>query len=71
MERYNGEGIPRDSLQVALRDRRQVTMARQRDACLLCRRRRVNEAGLCDACYGILEGEELSLALRWISGVGP
>lgn len=71
MERHNSEGILRKDLKIALRDRRQVLTARRIDSCLLCRRPRVNESGLCDVCYGMLEGEELDLACRWLSGEGP
>lgn len=71
MDRLNGEGIPRDNLLLALRDRRAVTGARRIDACLLCRNPRVNEAGLCESCYAMLDGEELRLATRWLAGVGP
>jgi hypothetical protein len=67
----NSEGIPRRRLAVALKDRGQVADARRIDSCLLCRRPRVNEAGLCDVCYGMLDGEELKLATRWLSGEGP
>ncbi|MGV3616728.1 MAG: hypothetical protein ACO1SV_15480 [Fimbriimonas sp.] len=71
MERFNSEGIPRSALIYALQNRKQVADARRIDACLLCRRGRVNDAGLCDICYGLLEGEELRLAVRWTSGAGP
>ena len=71
MERFNSEGILRNELIVTLRDRRKVADARRIDACLLCRRNRVNESGLCDFCYGTLDGEELKLAMRWLAGVGP
>lgn len=71
MDRVNSEGIPRWQLTVALKDRRQVTEARKVDTCMLCRRHRVNESGLCDMCYSGLDGEEFRLAARWLSGVGP
>jgi hypothetical protein len=71
MERLNGEGIPRHTLLLALKNRRQVMEARRIDACLLCRNRKVNEAGLCDACYSLLDGEELRIVGRWMTGVGP
>lgn len=71
MERHNSEGIPREKLSLALRDRKAVHEARRIDSCLLCRSPRVCEAGLCDACYGMLEGGELELAQRWLAGVGP
>jgi hypothetical protein len=71
VERFNNEGIPRHTLVLALRDRRLVMTARRVDACLLCRRPRVNDSGLCDVCYSGLEGEELRLAVSWLSGVGP
>lgn len=71
VERLNNEGIPRESLILAMRDRRTVATARRIDTCLLCRRPRVNEAGLCEVCYGALDGDELRLATRWLQGVGP
>ncbi|MFZ4507946.1 MAG: hypothetical protein ACOYON_09650 [Fimbriimonas sp.] len=71
MERENSEGIRRDELAYALSQRRFVMTARRIDSCLLCRRKRVNEAGLCDACYSSLDGREFELASRWLAGVGP
>lgn len=71
MDRLNSEGIPRSLLAVALKDRRQVTQAKRTDTCMLCRRHRVNDAGLCDVCYSSLDGEDFRLAARWLSGVGP
>jgi hypothetical protein len=72
VERLNSEGIPRANLRFALRDRRAVSGARRIDSCLLCRRSRVNEAGLCDVCYSLLDDpEEQRLAQRWLSGEGP
>ncbi|HVL38170.1 MAG TPA: hypothetical protein VM328_02155 [Fimbriimonadaceae bacterium] len=71
MERWNSEGIPREDLRFALKDRRQVLLARRIDQCLLCRRPRVNEAGLCGACWAVLPEDDLRLAQRWLSGEGP
>jgi hypothetical protein len=71
VERLNGEGIPRRLLSQALKDRKQVLNARKINSCLLCRRIPVNECGLCDVCYGMLDGEELRLAGRWLTGEGP
>ena len=72
MERLNSEGIPRDDLRIALRNRRVVMTARRIDSCLLCKRRGVNETGLCEVCYGMLDdAEELRLATRWLTGEGP
>lgn len=71
VDRFNSEGIPLTSLTVALRTPRVVSEARRIDMCLLCRRPRVNEAGLCNVCYSQLEGEPLRLAVNWMSGVGP
>ena len=71
MHRLNSEGIPRDQLILALKDRRAVATARRINSCLLCRRIGVNEAGLCVVCYGMLNDEELRLAERWLRGVGP
>ena len=71
MNRLNSEGYPRHQLLQVMRERRIVMDARRIDACLLCRRNKVNESGLCEVCYGMLDGEELRLAERWRSGVGP
>lgn len=71
MDRLNPEGIPRHELLFVLGQPRRVREARRIDACLLCRRSRVNEAGICDVCLSMLEGEELRLASRWTSGVAP
>ena len=71
MERSNSEGIRHDELNYALKNRRVVWMARRINACLLCRRPGVNEAGLCDVCYALLDEECLTLAGRWLSGLGP
>ena len=45
--------------------------ARKINSCLLCRRIGVNETGLCEVCYGMLDGEELRLATKWLTGEGP
>ena len=71
MERLNSEGIRRQDLPLALRDRRTVQIARRINSCLLCRRIGVNESGLCEVCYGLLDGDEQRLAERWLSGIGP
>ena len=71
MERVNSEGIPRHDLAHYLRDRKSVIGARRIDTCMLCRRHKVNEAGLCDYCYSALDGEEARLAAVWLSGQGP
>jgi len=71
MERLNSEGIPRDQLLLALKDRKMVLTARRFDTCLLCRRRGVNEAGLCAVCWALLNDEELKQGTRWVTGVGP
>ena len=71
MERYNSAGIRRDELLFALRTPHMVLIARRFDCCLLCRCSTVNEAGLCDLCYSMLHGDELTLATRWMAGVGP
>jgi hypothetical protein len=71
VERYNSEGIARDLLQQALRDRRLVHQARRIDNCLLCRAPNVNEAGLCRVCWVLLDEEELQLAKSWMNGAGP
>ena len=71
MERLNGEGIPRRHLSLALKDKKQVATARRINSCLLCRRIGVNEAGICEVCYAMLDGDELRLATLWLQGVGP
>lgn len=71
MDRVNSEGILQRDLAVYLRDRRHVMAARRIDTCMLCRRHKVNEAGLCDYCYGGLDGEEARLASKWLTGQGP
>ena len=71
MDRMNAEGIPRDQLLFALKDRRYVASACKIDSCLLCRRNRVNEAGLCQVCWTMLSDEEMAQGTRWLVGVGP
>jgi len=71
VDRENPEGIKRNELTFALRTRRFVSEARRINKCMLCRRTRVNEAGLCEVCYATLEGEELNLALAWLRGTPP
>jgi len=72
VERLNSEGISRDQLRYVLTQRRLVQTARRIDSCLLCRRSGVNEAGLCDVCYSLLDDpEEQAIAHRWLTGEGP
>jgi hypothetical protein len=71
MDRLNSEGIPRDQLAYALTNVKMVNFARDTDACLLCCRKNVNEAGLCRWCYSSLDEPEIKLAVRWTSGIGP
>ena len=71
MDRLNSEGIPRSQLLYALGNRKMVEFARQTNACLLCCRKGVNEAGLCQWCYSALDAPELQAAVKWTSGVGP
>jgi hypothetical protein len=72
VERLNPEGIPRDDLRYALTQRRFVMSARRMNSCMLCKRIGVNETGLCEVCYGLLDDpEELRLANRWLTGEGP
>ena len=71
MDRVNPAGILRSDLLHALQTPSTVRNARQTDTCFLCRRNRVNPAGLCEVCYGLLNGAELRLASRWLSGEGP
>lgn len=71
MSRFNSEGIHREDLIHVLRVPRLVQQARRIDSCLICRNAKVNEAGLCDVCYTMLDGAELRLASQWLSGQGP
>ncbi|MCE2767304.1 MAG: hypothetical protein ACK53G_12185 [Armatimonadota bacterium] len=71
MDRLNSEGIPRDQLGYALRNRKMVMFARQTDTCMLCCRNNVGESGLCSYCYSSLDSPELELAVKWNAGVGP
>jgi hypothetical protein len=71
VERLNSEGILRKDLMWALAQRRIVVTARRIDACLLCRRNRVNEAGLCEVCNASLTEEEHELVEKWMRGTGP
>lgn len=45
--------------------------ARRINTCLLCRRRGVNDAGVCDVCNASLTEEELRLVEKWLRGTGP
>lgn len=67
-DRINAEGVPRSQLMLTLGDRRAVLTARRIDACLLCRDRGVNEAGLCGKCWSQLTDEEFVLAQKWLLG---
>lgn len=71
MDRLNSEGLPRDQLKLALKDRAVVEKHRKLDRCLLCCAPNVNEAALCHVCWSLLDDEELKLAQRWLIGVGP
>jgi hypothetical protein len=71
VDRVNSEGILQRDLALYLRERRFVIAARRNDTCMLCRRAKVNEAGLCDYCYATLDGEEARLAATWLTGQGP
>jgi hypothetical protein len=71
MERWNEEGIPRESLLWALTQPRLVSEHRRIDRCMLCRRPRVNEAALCDVCHATLDHQELDQAEKWLAGIGP
>jgi hypothetical protein len=69
--RWNSEGIPRDQLKWALTQKTMVLRARRTRQCLICCASSVNEAGLCDICWAVLDEKELELAGKWLSGVGP
>lgn len=71
MDRLHPEGIPRDQLIWVLTQSRLVRTAVRLDTCLLCCNHRVNEAGLCDICYCLLNDAELVLAERWLAGATP
>ena len=71
VEKLNEEGLPRHRLLWAMRRGDFVREARRLDQCLLCRARRVNEAGLCDLCYSMLATDELRWAEKWLAGVMP
>ena len=71
MDRLNPEGIPRNQLHFVLTQPGRVREARRIDKCLLCRRSRVNDAGLCEVCYSMLDGEEQRIATRWTTGGAP
>ncbi|MES1228236.1 MAG: hypothetical protein ABUL72_06155, partial [Armatimonadota bacterium] len=71
MDRLNEEGIPRDRLAWALTRADYVREARRHNRCLLCSRKNVNEAGLCEGCYSMLSSPELALAERWLGGALP
>lgn len=71
VSRLNPEGIPRDQLLFVLGQPRRVREARRIDRCLLCRGARVNDAGLCELCYSMLDGDEQRLATRWTTGGAP
>lgn len=69
--RVNSEGIRREELPYYLTRADLIARARASDACLLCRRPRVNEAALCMVCWSSLDEDELKLATRWTSGIAP
>ena len=71
VDRLNSEGILRSRLIQVLRQPLEVSRACKMDACLLCRHRHVNAAGLCDACYTQLTEPEMAIAHRWLTGEGP
>ena len=71
VDRFNSEGILVHDLLITLKNVRSVREARRVNTCLLCRRRGVNDSGLCEVCYGMLDGEPLNVAQRWLSGQGP
>ena len=71
MDRDNSEGIVRSDLIWVLKRRDLVKVAVRADKCLLCRASRINAAGLCESCYGLLNDPELDLAERWLGGATP
>lgn len=71
VDRLNEEGVPRDQLLGALKRPDMVEFARKHNRCMVCGRRRVNEAGLCMGCYSALSDAELKVAERWLGGSLP
>ena len=71
VERLNSEGITRRELTFALTQPKFVLAARRLKSCLLCRNGPVNESGLCESCFALLNDEEFRLAQRWLTGEGP
>ena len=69
--RVNDEGIRRDELPFYLTRADLIARARAMDACLLCRRPRVNEAALCLVCWSSLDEDEVRQAARWTAGLEP
>lgn len=71
VERLNSEGLRRGELKFALTQPKVVASARRLDSCLLCRNGPVNESGLCEVCFMLLDDGEHRLAQRWLTGEGP
>lgn len=71
MLRWNAEGLPRNQLIWALSRPDIVGRFRRINSCMLCMARDVNEAALCEVCYGMLEGDELNAAVDYMAGVRP
>ena len=71
MDRLHPEGLSRPQLRYALGVKRFVQLARQSNNCMLCMRKGVNEAGLCEFCMGLLDDRENQMANRWMTGQGP
>jgi hypothetical protein len=71
MERVNPEGIVREDLAWALNQRGLVFTARRMNTCLVCRRRGVDESGLCNVCTATLSEQEQDLVEKWRRGTGP
>lgn len=71
VDRLNEEGVPRDQLLAALKRPDLVEFARKHDRCMVCGRKRVNEAGVCPGCYATLGDAELKIAERWLAGAMP
>ncbi|HWP30983.1 MAG TPA: hypothetical protein VNK96_04540 [Fimbriimonadales bacterium] len=68
MRRYNSEGVRREDLLRAIRNPRQVCLAREIDRCMLCRSPKVNLVGLCEGCFANLTEQEVEAARPWLEG---
>jgi len=68
MKRWHEEAINRSEFLMVLESAEKVAFYRRMGKCMLCMRPRVNSAGICDFCYGLLDGKELEMVLEYING---